>query len=367
MTGDSPTPAAPERRLVLVVGPYRSGTSLLSSILGQLGFHVPQPEVQADGSNPRGFGEPRWVVDFHQRLLRGRRVTVFDSRPAAWEIMSETASDSAVVRELTSWLTVQYVGADKVVVKDPRIGWFLPLWRRCADDLGLETSFVTLLRYPPEVASSARTWYGTWQNDASRVAAWINVTLHTERATRDARRAFVRYDHLLADWPREIARCARLLDLPWLVGVDGSTHPQVDAFVDPSLRREAVGWDEVRAPRQLQTLADDVWARASSLVEPDGDNEKTRAALDVGRDKYVQLYSDAEAIAQSSVRAVKPRPKPKGAAAPAAGQDGGAKSGTPLPVRMVRKIPRRYRERVPLSLRRRVLNRARAAGRALRR
>ena len=38
-----------------------------AGILGQLGFHIPQPEVQADDTNPRGFGEPRWVVDFHSR------------------------------------------------------------------------------------------------------------------------------------------------------------------------------------------------------------------------------------------------------------------------------------------------------------
>ena len=44
-------------------------------MLGQLGFHIPQPEVKADDTNPRGFGEPRWVVDFHTRLLRELRVT----------------------------------------------------------------------------------------------------------------------------------------------------------------------------------------------------------------------------------------------------------------------------------------------------
>ena len=72
------------KHLVLVVGVGRSGTSLVSGILGQLGFHIPQPEVQADDTNPRGFGEPKWVVDFHTRLLRARGITVNDSRPGAF-------------------------------------------------------------------------------------------------------------------------------------------------------------------------------------------------------------------------------------------------------------------------------------------
>ena len=66
------------RRLLLVVGKGRSGTSLFSGIMGRLGFHVPQPEVKADETNPKGFGEPRWVVRFHKRLMRDRRVLTID-------------------------------------------------------------------------------------------------------------------------------------------------------------------------------------------------------------------------------------------------------------------------------------------------
>ena len=72
------------KRLVLVVGVGRSGTSLLAGVLGQLGFHIPQPEITADDTNPKGFGEPRWVVDFHTKLMRRLRVIVFDARPVAF-------------------------------------------------------------------------------------------------------------------------------------------------------------------------------------------------------------------------------------------------------------------------------------------
>ena len=99
-------------RLILVVGVGRSGTSLLSGMLGHLGFHIPQPEVKANDTNPRGFGEPRWVVDFHTRLLRERRVTLNDARPAAWESTGATADDAAVYGELSRWLGGQLREAD---------------------------------------------------------------------------------------------------------------------------------------------------------------------------------------------------------------------------------------------------------------
>jgi hypothetical protein len=358
MTVDPRSGSAAVPRLVLVLGVARSGTSVFTSVLGRLGFHIPQPEVWADETNPRGFGEPRWAVDFHSSLMRTRRVTVFDSRPAAWEIMAEAAEDDAVLKDLRSWLTVQFVGTDNVVVKDPRTGWFLPLWLRCADDLGVEISFATTLRYPPEVVSSARRWYGTWQSDPSRAAAWLNQTLQTEYATRDAARAFFRYEDLLDDWPREISRVAELLGLHWLVGVDRSSHPDVDALVDPSLRRSAVGWEDTQVPLALQSRVEDVWRTASGLADPDGDTEAARASLDVARASYAEFYAEAEAIAQSSVTAVKPRRWNTGTLSAPPRRAWGAHGGKlPLRMQIVRRIPAPYQERVRLMARGVVLTR----------
>jgi hypothetical protein len=309
----------PARRLVLVVGKGRSGTSLLAGILGRLGFQIPQPEVKADRTNPSGFSEPLWVVKFHKRLLHARRVTAFDARSGAWEQMAELADDGDVRAELGSWLDAQFTEADNLVVKDPRIVWFLPLWLRCADDLDIQMSFVTVMRHPAEVVASGRASYGTWQNDASRALSWLNVTLHAEQATRGARRAFVRYDDLLEDWAREVSRLGELLEVPSLVGIDHADHPDVGAFVDPALHRSAVGWDGVRLPATLQATCADVWNQMSGLAEPGGDKEDARSRLDAARVALTDL-------------------------------DPTASTGLPLLVRIMLLVPPRYRARLPLPI-----------------
>jgi hypothetical protein len=313
------------KHLVLVVGVGRSGTSLLSGILGQLGFHIPQPEVQADDTNPRGFGEPRWAVDFHTRILAERRVTLNDSRPAAWEQMREAAAPAR--GELLEWLRGQLDEADDIVVKDPRTVWFLDLWRSCADELGARTSFVTMLRHPAEIVASARKSYGPGLTEAGRSAAWINVTLQTERSTRDAQRAFTRYDDLLADWVPEIRRLGTALDVPRLAAVDHV--PEVDAFVDPTLHRNRTTWDDLDVPARVRDLAEEVWAHVQA-----GD----QAALDADREAYLSLYGEAEAIAQCSIMAARPIRRPKAPAAP--------KPPTSLRVRIARRIPAPYRRRL---------------------
>ncbi len=313
-----------ERRLVLVVGVGRSGTSLASGMLGQLGFHIPQPEVTADDTNPRGFGEPRWVVDFHSRLLSERRVTLNDARPAAWDILGAAAEDDAVRARLSGWLGDQARQAGSLVVKDPRTVWFLPLWRRCADELDLATSFVTMLRHPAEIVASARKSYGPGLTTAGRTSAWLNLILETEHATRGRRRAFINYEDLLADWPREIRRTGEAIDVPWLAAVDRAEHPAVDAFVDPALHRNRVGWGELDVPGPVRDLAEHVWGALQPLTRPGNDDDATRSQLDEARAAYRELYGAAEAIAQSSVMAARARPAPRPRPAPGAAREPGS-------------------------------------------
>jgi hypothetical protein len=327
------------KRLVLVVGVGRSGTSLLTGILGMLGCHIPTPEVSADDTNPKGFGEPRWVVDFHDRLLRRRRVTVNDARPVAFEKLAADPDVGAARQELRAWLKGELAQADIVVVKDPRTAWFLPLWTRCAADLGVDTSFVTMLRHPAEVLASARKSYGDWQGEASRAAAWLNVTLETEHATRGARRAFVRYDDLLADWSPQIRRLGTLLELPSLAGVQAAEHPAVNEFVDPTLHRNRVQWSDLNVPARVQDMAEEVWVELQPLAEGTPEPEGSAPRFDAFRTAYATLYAEAEAIAQNSIHAVRPRRRQ------------GGKAGPPsLKVRVARRIPVRYRRQLRATL-----------------
>jgi hypothetical protein len=328
------------RRLVLVVGVGRSGTSLLAGILGQVGFHIPQPEVVADSTNPRGFGEPRWVVDFHTRLMRRARVTVFDARPAAWEKTRAFAENREVQAELRDWVASEMRHSDDVVVKDPRVGWFLPLWLSAARELELSTSFITMLRHPAEILASARRSYGEWQTDASRAASWLNVMLESERATRGAPRAFIRYEDLMSDWAGELGRVGDTVDLPLLAGFDRARFPEVDQFVDPTLHRNRGGWDGLEVPESVRTLSDDVWTALQPLAGR-GDGAEVHPTLDAARVTYDELYAEAEAIAQSSVTAVKPRRKQQ-----APTQNGSVS----LRVRLARRVPARYRRRIRSAL-----------------
>ena len=352
-TASAPAPDPTRRRtLLLVPGSGRSGTSLLTGTLQRLGFHVPQPEVPADHTNPRGFAESKWAVDFHVRLLNRARVQVSDARPSAWAKTAEITLDEEVRRELRTWLEKQFATHDDIVIKDPRLSWFLSLWTRCAADLGAAHSFVTVLRHPAAVVDSKQRSYGNWQGDVSRTAGWINVTLYTERATRDARRVFVRYEDLLDDWTRTIGHVADTLDLALIRDASPAAMRRVHEFVERGLARSRDTWGDDAIPAQLRERADAVWEAVSELANEGVDAPAVAEWLDAERAAYTRLYEEAEAVAQSSVAAAERRKLTPGQR---------ASVGTVGVMRRV--FPRRIRRKVPVRWRRAVVVRLQAGRR----
>ncbi len=73
-------------KLVVVTGSGRSGTSSVAGTLKRLGLYIPQPEVETDERNPRGYYEPLWVAEFHKHLLNPIPVRTIDSRPNVGKI-----------------------------------------------------------------------------------------------------------------------------------------------------------------------------------------------------------------------------------------------------------------------------------------
>lgn len=299
-----PAPADDRRRLLLVAGTGRSGTSTAVGVLARHGFHVPLPEVAADDTNPRGYGEPQWVVDLHGRRLRRARVQVADSRPAAWQLAARVV-DQQTRDRVRAWLEEHFLQSPRLVVKDPRLLWFLPAWTELGESLGAEVGYVTMLRPPPETVGSRRTYYNRRLEDPHGTAGWINLMLGTERATRGRPRAFVRYHDLLDDWAPVVAHIWRR------TGIDGGEPPAPSEdpgeFIDRGLHRMRLDWSDLDLPERLERLAQASWECLDVLATPEAqaDDPEVLDRLDELRREYAAYYAESESVAHSSVIAAR--------------------------------------------------------------
>ena len=294
------------RHILVVAGPGRSGTSLFAGLAGRLGWHIPKPEVIANRSNPRGFGEPRWAVDFHNSLLRSVAVTIEDARPPAWDRTGKVAERAEARRRLKAWLEEQFEQSERLVVKDPRLAWFLRLYFEVSAQLGADVRVATMLRDPAEVVRSREIAYGAGTQATTRIAGWLNLMLNTEAICRPVPHAVVRYEDLLSDWRSALERAGSLLALPLVEQATPDQVESADGLVDPSLRRSvAAAHDEMGLPvrlRDLMTCTYDTFAEMATAA--DGASFKEQR-LDQLREDYESYYQESAAIARSSATAAR--------------------------------------------------------------
>lgn len=296
-------------RVVYVTGSGRSGTSMLAGVLREFGLHVPGPEVASDTSDPRGFSEPQWVVDFHNGMLRSADVQTSDPRPIAWHLVDRASVEGDARGQIQEWLTAQVRQHGNLVIKDPRLLWFFELWQEAAVSAGTATSCITMLRPPAEVAGSRAAFY-KGGGLVDRVSGWINLMLGTELTTRATPRAFVRYGDLIRRWDEPVFAAAAALDLPMIDPNHAAAVARADAFIDPTLHHVAATWQDVPVPAPLRALADDTWAALDAL--PGHDDAGTRAEFDRLRALYPYVHrkiaaSPARRIARMMPADVVPR------------------------------------------------------------
>ena len=354
-------PADYPRKVLFVAGAGRSGTSTMAGLMQIMGLHVPKPEVVADETNPKGFGEPRWVVDHHDRLLKEALVQVSDARPEAWFDTGRVCTREPERIRTAEWLEGHFQVSPELVVKDPRLSWFLSLWRVAAIRTGATPVFATMLRPPAEVVGSKQRYYANRLGSAHLAASWLNMLLHTERGTResvaDGGRVFVRYADLLDDWTRTVMQVGERLQLQHVLHANSEAIREGHRFVDPSLRRMNQTLGDLGLPPTLHELTAETWEQLNRLAEPDGDTADVHTTLDQLREAYVDLYAEAEAVSRSSVVAAEQRTRRQlrgGPAGPGRAPAGGGGAGATAPGsgHAADRIPHGLRAMVPPKLRR---------------
>lgn len=306
-----PDPSTYDRKVLFVAGAGRSGTSTMAGLMKIMGLHVPQPEVEPDETNPKGFAEPAWAVELHSRLLREAVVQVSDSRPDAWFETGRVSTREPERIRAAEWLEGHFQVNPELVVKDPRLSWFLSLWRVAAVRCGATPVFATMLRPPSEVVGSKQKYYANRLGSAHLAASWLNMLLHTERATResvaDGGRVFIRYADLLDDWTKAVMHTGETLGLQHVLHAKSERIRDAHRFVDPGLRRVSGSLEDLGLPTRLHDITAETWSELNKLADPGGDVPAVHEALDQLREAYVELYEESEAISRSSVVAAEQR------------------------------------------------------------
>jgi hypothetical protein len=97
------------------------------------------------------------------------------------------------------------------------------------------------------------------------------------------------------------------LGLPALTELTDEKRAAVDGFVDPTLRRVELTWDDLALPPRLEEMARSAWDALDSLAEPSPDVAELTARLDATRAAYTEYYRESEQVSRSSAIAARDR------------------------------------------------------------
>ena len=250
MTGSSKT----TRRVLLILGMHRSGTSAITRIVNLLGAGIGGSLVPAGQDNPSGFWEPAKVVKINDDLLRGLGRTWYDMRdmPSDW---LKTAAGLEALKRAKAFIQRDMADGLLWAIKDPRLSLTAPVWIKALKTSGFEVDCVFIVRDPREVVDSLHHRNG-WPHSPLYLM-WVQYVLEAEAATRECRRTMVTYDQILSNWRTSIERMANDLHLTWPVAANEAAAA-IDAFVDRGQRHHhAVGGrsnDAVEMPALVRSL-----------------------------------------------------------------------------------------------------------------
>lgn len=258
------------RKLVVVLGAHRSGTSVCAAAVAALGAFLGEGVAYANKENPKGFFEHPSLVEFNDRLL--------EHLGGAWDNPLFRGADAVSGAGLESWqeeavgLLGEILGdADFGAVKDPRLCQLLPFWLPVFSAAGFEKKnlcFVHTFRGVTEVARSSQQraqknqdYYDLGLDLGEGAALWLSLTSQSLLDSRGANGYFVSYQRLLED-PASIV--SGLADFLGVQPDPARVASFCDEFVDESLRHatrdpEAVSAIERVLPQALELEA---------LVEP---------------------------------------------------------------------------------------------------
>jgi O-antigen biosynthesis protein len=244
------------RRMILVLGPHRSGTSVAAAALPALGADLGLDTVYANDENAKGFFEHPLIIAFNDRAL-ARIGAAWDdlacdgaARLAAHGLDRGALDD--LVAEGAAMIRDIFPDAPLAAIKDPRICLLVPLWARILAAAGYGPGDILQLHVSRDPYETARSqilraeatpdFYDIGRDMAEAAALWLGhagqaLDALSQPGLAGGPAIMVRHADLLARPAAELDRIATAFGL---VAAPEARARFADDFVDPRLYRSKV-------------------------------------------------------------------------------------------------------------------------------
>lgn len=277
--------SAENRKIIVVLGMHRSGTSAMTKALQALGVELGDNLMPpAASNNETGFFEDLDINQLNVELLKelgygwSSNACITPEELAALDLPSYHQRAVELLRSKLESCT--YFG-----LKDPRICRLLPFWQQVFSDLGLQVGYLIASRNPLSVAHSLNRRDG-FELEKGHLL-WQEHMLTALRLTQEATRLVVDYDRLLSAPELELTRIAQRFALTFDTSSE-ETQTYLRDFLQESLRHTLHTAEELLHSSEISPLGNALYSLLLRLAADDCDNAELDLELrELAREQQV--------------------------------------------------------------------------------
>lgn len=220
------------KKIIIVTGMHRSGTSALTKSLNLLGCGIPRDLIPAQPDNPAGFFESKKIKSINDFVLSRLNSSWYDPLPLSEDWFSSEEAKKTQIK-LSTYLNEHFEENDYFVIKDPRISKLLPLWKKVLKSLDAESFYIIASRNVLEIALSLnkRDNFSINRGILLALSYWISA----DKKTRGENRSFFWYENLLQSPETALENLAESLNITWPIEVSEKT-PDLIRFISEDMR-----------------------------------------------------------------------------------------------------------------------------------
>ena len=275
------------KHVIVVVGPGRSGTSVITralKVLGvDLGDNLMPPKA---GVNDKGFWEDQDIYSFNLDLCKELNYDWHKLTPVPFSLL-ESANLSELKQRAINVLNSKLKATNLFGIKDPQLTRLLPFWRDVFGEMGIKESYVIACRNPMSVARSLSKYTGISLEIAYLL--WFEYTLASLTDTKNANRVVVDYDLIMENPTEQLYRTGQLLNLEFEPASESFIEYQ-SGFLEMGLRHTEFQISDLRldqaVPPKVIALYEFMLELATDKMEVDGKDAVERI------EKFTQIQSD---------------------------------------------------------------------------
>jgi glycosyltransferase involved in cell wall biosynthesis len=244
------------KKLIVVIGMHRSGTSAITRGLELLGVGLGTNLHPAASDNPKGFWEDSECLEINEELL-SYFGSAYDQLGGGWDTSIANSEVSRIKLKASQLISKKLEENTIWGFKDPRTSRLLPFWKDVFSSLGCDVGYVIALRNPVSIVDSLSKRNKTPAEKTYFL--WLQHMLPSLQMTEGSRRVVVDYDEFMDSPYDQIKRVGQYLDLHIAEPESQEVQAFAREFLDKGLRHSRYTEAQLRLDSRAPLIVCDAY------------------------------------------------------------------------------------------------------------